>query len=438
MNQFKLPVAGRREFIKAAGAAGTALGLPEAFAQASEPINFFGWTAGVDQTKSHVAAFEKKTGLKVNYNNAPWAQYRDTMVTRFVGNAPIDLLWVSDSWLPEWVEAGWLVPIDGYPDLMKYNAEADAFCTESVRYKGKQYGLTYYSDHMAFFYDEARLKKAGISAPPRTWDEVVQQCLQLKKTGMEYPLMISLARESWLIEFLSAMVFSNGGRFVDDSGNAVMSDANKGAVKAMQWIVDAVQKHKIVSPACVEVGELNGLKSYSSGNHAFGLLARYRVRNLNDPAQASIAGNVKQAMMPAGPGGSNATVGWMRFFGMTSYAAKNKARADNAAKLLEWFGGRADGQYAFQKMMFLDTGSGFGVKPLLKDADVIAGYNKYSDIGMYERQQQLARKKDVVSRWFGEWDEVNGTAWQAAVLGKQSVADALKRSASAWNDLKKS
>jgi multiple sugar transport system substrate-binding protein len=432
------PDAGRREFLKAAGAASSVLLLPVANAQAAEPINFFAWSAGVDQVKSHVAAFEKKTGLKVNYSNAPWAQYRDTMVTKFVGNAPIDTLWVSDSWLPEWADAGWLVPIDGYPELMKYNADVDDFCNASMRYKGKQYGLTYYSDYMAFFYDESKLKKAGIAAPPRTWDEVVQQSLIMKKAGIaEYPLMLSMARESWLIEFMSAMVFSHGGRFVDDAGNAVMADPAKGAGKALQWVVDAVNKHKIVSPACVEIGELNGLKSFTSGNHAFALLGRYRVRTLNDPKQSQIAGNAKQALMPAGPGGSNATVGWVRFYGLTAHAAKDKARAANAVKLIEWFGGKADGQYAFQKLMFTDIGSGFGVKSLFQDPDIKASYAKYSDIAMFEAQQKQARKKDVVSRWFGEWDEINGTSWQVAILGKTSVADALKKSGQAWNDLKK-
>ncbi|MFM1990738.1 MAG: hypothetical protein RJA99_3695 [Pseudomonadota bacterium] len=438
MDENKGALAGRRSFVQAAGAAAAAAWMPQGIAQQAEPINYFGWTAGVDQTKAHIAAFEKKTGLKVSYNNAPWAQYRDSMVTRFVGNAPIDLLWVSDSWLPEWAEAGWLAPIDGYPELLKYNAEVDGFCTDSVRYKGKQYGLTYYSDYMAFFADDAKMKKAAIGAAPQTWDEVLQQSLKLKASGIEYPLMLSMARESWLIEFMSAMVFSHGGRFVDDAGNAVMADPQKGAVRALQWIVDAVQKHKIVSPACVEVGELNGLKSYSSGNHAFALLARYRIRSLNDPAQSQVAGGIRQVMMPAGPGGSNATVGWMRFYGLTAHAAKDRTRAANAVKLMEWFGGRADGQYAFQKMAFLDLGAGFGVKPLFKDPDIVASYSKYSDIAMYERQQQFARKKDVVSRWFGEWDEINGSAWQAAILGKTSVADALKRSATAWNDLKKS
>ncbi len=432
--------ASRRDFLKmtaVAGATGAGL-LPSGAGAQGAPLNFMTWSAAVDTVKSHLTAFEQKTGIKVAYNNAPWAQYRDTMVTKFVGKAPMDVMWVSDSWLPEWADAGWLAPIDGYPELMKYNADTDDFCVKSMQYKGKQYGLTYYSDYMAFFYDEALLKKAGIAEPPRTWEEVVQQSAKIKQMGLsQYPLMLSMARESWLVEFLSAMVFSHGGRFVDDAGNPVMGDAQKGAVQAMQWLVDAVQKHKIVSPACVENGELNGLKAFTSGQHAFAMLGRYRIRTLNDPAQSQIAGRVRQALMPAGPKGSNATVGWVRFYGMTTPTAADKARAASAVKLIEWFGGKAEGQYKFQKMLFTDIGSGFGVKSMFKDADILASYRKYSDLAMYEKQQQLARKKDVISRWFGEWDEVNGTAWQSAIIGKSTVADALKKSASAWNDMRK-
>jgi multiple sugar transport system substrate-binding protein len=434
---------GRREFLRMSAAAGLAgAGLVPfangAFAAAGDALNFFTWSAAVDQVKSHLSAFKAKYGIKVNYNNAPWAQYRETMITKFVGRAPLDVLWVSDTWLPEWAEAGWLAPVDNWPELTKYNAEANDFCTQSMLYKGHQYGLTYYTDYMAFFYDEDKLKKAGIGAPPATWDEVVEQSLKIKKAGLsEYPMMLSMARETWLIEFMSALVFSHGGRFVDDGGNAVMADRKQGAHGALQWVVDAVNKHKIVSPACVEIGELNGLKAFSSGNHAFALIGRYRIRTLNDPQQSQIAGRVKQALMPAGPGGSHATVGWMRFHGMTAQAAADKARAANAAKLIEWFGGKADGKYQFQKILFLDVGSGFGVKPLFQDPDVRAAYQKYAEINMVEKQQALARKKDVISRWFGEWDEQNGTAWQSAIVGKAGVEETLKKSAQSWNELKK-
>ena len=51
------------------------------------------------------------------YNTSPWAQYRDTMITKFVAKAPIDVLWVSDSWLPEWADAGWIAPVNQFPEL---------------------------------------------------------------------------------------------------------------------------------------------------------------------------------------------------------------------------------------------------------------------------------------------------------------------------------
>jgi multiple sugar transport system substrate-binding protein len=430
----------RRDFLKTAAAASAVAGgmLPPGAQAQGAALNMYTWSAAVDLVKSHLTAFEVSTGIKVNYNTSPWAQYRDTMITKFVAKAPIDVLWVSDSWLPEWADAGWISPVNQFPELLKYNADADTFCTDSMTYKGKQYGLTYYSDYMAFFYDEEKLKKAGIKEPPKTWDEVLQQSLKIKAAGLsEYPMMLSMARESWLIEFLTAMVYSNGGRFVDDKGMAALAQPNGGAQRAMQWVADAVQKHKIISPACVETGELNGLKAFGAGNHAFALLSRYRIRTLNDPKQSAIAGRVRQALMPAGPGGSNATVGWMRFHGMTPQAAAEKNRAANAAKLIEWFGGKAGSQYQFQKMLFSDLGSGFGIPSLFKDADVQANYAKYADIKVFEAQQKLARKKDVIARWFGEWDEVNGTAWQSAVIGKSGVADALKKSAGAWNELRK-
>ena len=115
------------------------------------------------------------------------------MVTKFVGGAPLDVMWVSDSWLPEWAEAGWIAPVDEHENLMAYNAEAEDFCTNSMTYGGRQYGLTYYTDFMAFLYDEAKLEQAGFSAPPETWDEVVEQSLAMKEQGIaDFPLMLAM------------------------------------------------------------------------------------------------------------------------------------------------------------------------------------------------------------------------------------------------------
>jgi multiple sugar transport system substrate-binding protein len=387
--------------------------------------------------KSHIAAFEAKTGINVAYSNSPWAQYRETMITKFVGKAPIDTLWVSDSWLPEWAEAGWILPVDQYKELTD-NSDVDKFCVDSMTYKGKQYGITYYTDYMAFIYNAEMLAKAGIKTPPESWAEVVDQAKIIRDKGLsQWPVLVSMAQESWLIEFMTAMVYSNGGDFVDDKGNSVMQDPANGAVPALKWLVDAVQTHKILSPSCVETGELAVLKAFSSGDHAFGLIPKYRLRTLNDPAQSKIAGNAKITLMPNGEKGSHATVGWMRFYGMTPRAQADAKRAADTVKLMAWFGGKANDEYKFQKMLFKDVGSGFGVKSLFNDPEIRAAYASYGDVDLISQQQSLARKKDVVTPWFGEWNDTNGTAWQQAIMGKITVEQALNTSAAKWTELKK-
>ncbi len=419
------------------GAASAALGLPFiGRARAAEPLGFATWSAAVDQVKAHLASFEKKTGVATAYTNAPYAQYRETMITKFTGGAPVDMLWVSDAWLPEFAQAGWIAPIDRFKQLTAYNAETSDFCNQSMMFEGKQYGLTYYTDYMGFLYNAEILEKAGFTKPPTTWAEVTEQAAAIKAKGLlEYPVVIGMAQESWMIEFISALVFSHGGRMVDDAGKPVMQDAK--AEAALQWLVDAVQKDKILSPGCVQTGELEVLKTASAGRAAFVLLPKYRLRVLNDPQQSQVAGKFKQALMPMGANGTHATVGWMRFYGVTPRALATPDRADNIAKLMEWFGGKAEGEYRFQKTLLKDLALGFGIKSLYGDADVRRDLNAYGDADLMAQQQDLARKKDTIAPWFGEWNDTNGTAWQQAVLGKATPAQALKASAAKWTELKK-
>jgi multiple sugar transport system substrate-binding protein len=432
----------RRELLKYTAAAGLVGALDQLHVRrafSTETITFAGWAAAVDQVKAHITAFEKETGIVVGYVNAPWAQYRETMIPKLAANAPIDVMWVSDAWLAEWAEAGWLQPIDGFDGLMRYNADAMPFATDSMTYKGRQYGLTYYAGFMGFLYNDELLRKAGITAPPQSWDEVTEHALRIKKAGLsEYPVMLPLANETWLIEFLTAMVYSHGGRFVDDRQSAVMHLAKGGALAPLKWIVDAVHVHKIVSPAAVTTGEVIGLKAVSSGAHAMAPLQENRLRMLNDPKQSQVAGKIKLALMPkGGSDGSHATVAWVRFYGLTKHGAGDRQRAAAAAKFIEWFGGKSKGEYRFQKILYTDLFGGFVVKPLFSDPELKNAVKPYADLTMVRKQFDLAKKKDTMTAWFGEWNEANARLWQSAILRKDTPEAALRKSAEEWNRLKK-
>lgn len=445
MSQPLSPLLSRRQALAGLAVApallGPGLGGRQAAAQAGGTLSFVGWSAAVDQVRAQISAFERATSIRVNYENFPWAQYRTALVTRLVGNAPIDVAWISDAWLPEFAEAGWLAEINDVPQLMRYNAEAAEYCTQSMTYRGKQYGLAYYGDHMSFMYNTEILQRAGIAAPPTTWEEVVQQSLRIKQQGIvEHPLLLSLAADTWLIEFVSALTYAFGGRMVDDQGNAVMADGNRGAVRAARFIREAIATHRIVSPGAVETPEINGLRAIGSGQHAFGVVPTYRIRALNDPSQATAAGKIRIALMPkGGPDGTHATLGWIRFYGMTPGAKQDRARRERGLRFMEFFGGRdTAGAYSMQKLLLTDVGLPSCAMPVNDDADVKTFWDRWAGGGAVIAQQaMLARKKDTISPWFGEWVETSNQAWQAVCLGRAEPEAGMRTAAAKWTDLRR-
>ena len=422
-------------------AAGAAMATTGTSAQARGSVNFIGWSAAVDQVRAHISAFERATSIRVNYENFPWAQFRTALVTRLVGNAPIDVSWISDAWLPEFAEAGWLSDINDIPELMRFNAEAATYCTQSMTYRGRQYGLAYYGDHMSFMYNTDILRRAGITNPPTTWEEVVEQSLRIKQQNIaEFPLLLSLAADTWLIEFVSALTFSFGGRFVDDAGAAVMQDANRGAVRAATFLRDAIHRHRILSPGAVETGEINGLRAFGTGAHAFAIVPTYRIRALNDASQSPAAGNIRIALMPrGGPQGTNETCGWIRFYGMTPGAKNDRTRRANSVRFMEFFGGRDhEGNYSLQRLLLTDLGLPFCTMPLSSDPVVREFWERWAGGGdVIDRQSALARKKDVISPWFGEWVETSNQVWQAVCLNRAEPAAAMQTAATRWTALQR-
>lgn len=430
---------GRRTLLQ-----GAALGLGSAVlpamphmanAQANR-VAFTAWSAAVDQVQAHITAFQEATGIQVAYENFPWAQYRAAVVTRLVGGADMDVLWVSDAWLPEFAEAGWLSPIDDLPELMKYNDEMAPYCLESMIYDGRQYGLPYYGDHMSFMYNARILEEAGIEAPPTTWDEVVEQSKRIQEQGIvDHPLLLSLAADTWLIEFITALVYSHGGRLVDDEGNPAMGDAGGGAMAAARFVRDAIHEHGIVSRGAVETQEINGLRAMGEGLHAFGIIPTYRIRALNDPSQAPQAGNIRIALMPTGAGAQDHhTCGWLRFYGLTPTARNDPGRLDASTRFIEFFGGRdLTGEYTMQKLLLLDLGLPFCCTPLHQDPEVQAFWDEWAGTSdVVDQQAALALKKDVISPWFSEWNEANNRVWQGVFLDQLSAEEALGQAADEW------
>ena len=203
------------------------------------------------------------------------------MVLRMRGGTRTDVIYGGEDWLPEWAAAGWLAPLEKhYPELRsKYGPLIANYALRDMTYNGQLYGLPYYADMFTFQYNAKILKDHGI-AVPKNWDDVLQASLKLQKAGMDKPFSYVFNQElpHFYQEFVS-QVYGRGGRMFDDDSRPLFNNPDSEAFKHLQWLPDAVTKHKIVA---FETADVRVVDSLNTGKHAFTVMWNYLLARLND------------------------------------------------------------------------------------------------------------------------------------------------------------
>jgi multiple sugar transport system substrate-binding protein len=423
----------RRRFIQGlgwAGAAGLLIRGPAAAAETVE-LDFVVWTYGVDDILSNIAIVEKSNpDIKVRLQDYPWDTFHDTMVQRLATKTPTDVMYNNGSWLAEFAGAGWVQPISKYLDFEKYRSQIVPYALSGMTYNGEPYGLPYYADIASFMWNPTVAKKYGVDRAPTTWEEVVEMSKTMKDKGLSSPIAweFSQTNPSGLDEFI-AMSMSRGGEVFDAELNPIFEDPNSPGFQQAQFMADTIQQ----GLATAFPTESDVVKSMNSGQHAFTCMYNYNLAAMNNKGQP-LAGQFELAMMP---GSTHATLGYVRFYCITSMAVeRGGAVAGAAGKFIDGMGGAPEGTFTIPKKWAVTRGLGFGVLPLFDDPDVVQAFSTWVNVPMLKEQQNLAQTKHE-AKWTGIWGNTMLLELSKAFAGQQSVADAMKNSANAARTLKK-
>jgi multiple sugar transport system substrate-binding protein len=405
--------------------------------KAAGNLDFVVWSYSIETIQDNIERFEKTNpAIKIKLADHSWFDYHDIMATKFTGGNAPDVAYSSDHWLREWVAAGWLEPIDERcPELAQYKDEWATYAAEGMTLDDKLYGVPYYADLVIFIYNDRMVRQAGFSAPPQTWAEVKQQALAIKQKGIaEYPINIPMKKDDpWAIEFLYSMVYGDGGSLFDDENNVVFTKPGSEAEKVLQFLADARNTSKISDPASLEMAEPDVVKAMGAGRHAFTVLAKYNLAELN-LGQHKEKGNFKMALMP---GSEHSTVGFVRFYSLGKGAVdQGDAAVKASCKFMNYFGGKTAGKYLVMKRWALEKGLGFANLPLYDDPAVGQAINKWGDVELERKQAQLARVKEGLAPWWGTWDIFAREQMHAALLGRSTPKQALQRMAGRWEELR--
>jgi multiple sugar transport system substrate-binding protein len=455
----------RARFKKASGSVfsrrqlfrGSAAGLGVAGLQALGPASGL-WTPGAARAqeetrlafiagsyesglvRENLDRFESQyPGLKVDFTPENDGTYLQKMtVVLSTDGAPVDVMYVGDEQLGTWAEAGWLMPIDDFPETPQYKEDLFPFNLNAMSYKGKLYGLPYYSDFQIFAYNEQMLQDAGFSEPPKTWDEVRVQAQAAQEAGLvPGPAMVTGFAKNFVNSFQLywSMVFGAGGDLFNDEFDPTFPDEDPAALAVLEWLIQAMHDWKILDPASVEMNLDMARDSLAAGQSLFADIAKYDLQRLNDPEFSQIAGQGKMAPFPKfsadQPGGS---LGWARMHSIPTISK----HPEEAWKLQQYAGGKdAEGVYYTSKRWYVLKGLGFGWAPLLDDPEVIESTARWGDIDLIRAESALVKGRQVLqTSWYPEWEQFFWSQLQDALLQKTPPRDALQAAADKARELK--
>ena len=250
-----------------------------------------------DFTKAH-------PDIKVNLEFVPYEGLRDkTMLAQGAGGG-FDVVLFDVIWPAEFAQDKLLRNVtDRITPEMKDGVLPGAWTT--VEYAGKRYGMPWILDTKYLFYNTEMLQKAGFSAPPKTWAELVEQSAVIKKKGIvEYPIVWSWAQAEAAICDYTTLVAANNGQFLDSSGKPAFQ--NGGGLEALTFMVDTIDKG-LTNPHSREYLEEDVRRVFSSGQAAFALNWTYMYNLANDPKESQIVGKVGVVPAPGVAGKTEAS-----------------------------------------------------------------------------------------------------------------------------------
>lgn len=245
--------------------------------------------------------FTAETGIKVQLDAIDYGQLQQKQTLSLSGpTAQYDLLMVHYTWLHQYIEEGWLAPVDEYltdDALTGGDVDIADFAPSMIEHAtvdGKFYGLPTNPAVPIFVYNEDLLDAAGLEVPT-DWDSLLEVSKALSEAGTGIALPSSQAGSP--PEIWNGFAHSLGGGIFDEAGALAMdSDAN---VEAMEYWAE-LNKYAVKGSNNFNWQDVN--TQIQLGDAALGIVLSGIAIQLEDPDNSRVVGQLGYAPIPSPTG----------------------------------------------------------------------------------------------------------------------------------------
>lgn len=242
------------------------------------------------------SAFTKKTGIPVKLQKTARAKLYEKLSESFSSwNTAYDVSYVDTNWLSEFAKEKQLEPLDSaFSKEDRENILPAALSAHS--FEGKLYAAPWACRVWVLMLNEEMLQKAGIAAPPATWDEFVAVSLLLRsKSVSQFPVVWAWKEPENIVDSFAATVLSFGGKMFDGKGNPLFNKME--GVLALTFLKES--QRRISEPASVTYDEKSAMNNYMTGKSA--MTANWHAWNAiaNASENSKARGHSRIAPLPA-------------------------------------------------------------------------------------------------------------------------------------------
>jgi multiple sugar transport system substrate-binding protein len=339
-----------------------------------------------------VPAFEKLyPNVKVDVQAFPDTDLRQKILTAVAGGQTPDLARADIVQVPEFAELGALAPLD--TEMSDFNAIKGTVFDgplSSNFYKGHYYGLPLDTNTRVLIYNKDLFAKAGITDPPKTFDEMKSDCDKVKALAQADTYCYAEGGTgAWSI---LPWIWSSGGDITDPTYTKATGYLNSAATVSAITMLKSMLDDKTLSPSILG----NGIAT----SDAIGKAQAATI--LDGPWMVGIFASqypdlqIGFAPIPAGPGGSVSVVGGEDI--VMFEQSQNKPAAEAFIRYML----SNDPQLALGKVGQMPV-----LKSLSNNSDLPAYYSTF------QTQLATAKARTPSPSWSKIDDAINGAALQA-------------------------
>ncbi len=386
--------------------------------------------AEIDQIARDFEA--KNPDIKVSMEYVGYDNVHDKIVTGMAANPPgYDAAMLDVIWPDEFIKSKYLLDVTSrVTPEMKAGMFPAAW--NGVTRNGKIYGMPWLMDVKYFMYNKDMLQKAGISAPPTTWEEMADQAKIIKDKGIaEFPVIWSWNQKEGVVCDFTALLFGNGGAFLDASGKPVFND-DKG-VQVLTWMKKTIDDG-LTNPSSVASDENAVEADFLAGKSAFAVNWLFQYSNSNDASKSQIVGQAAFAPMPVFKAGAAAGIKGASVDGSSAFAIMaTTPYADQTWKFLSYLASNeVQTKYSAEMLPVWQTDF---QGDALKTLEGATPANPVT-VPAFLAQFPYANERPTVA-YYNEGSAALQLAIQEALTGVKSPKDALDAAAAKWVELAK-